>query len=234
MAAQPNDPLIRPVATTVTTKDDREIHLCCGCNQLFYEKLLACSKCLSAHYCSKQCQRTDWQVHKPHCISRHKTDGYIKFRKAIAAHTGTGLFISGRLPSMLSFRDKQGRGGFIVAASDRDDQKARKKKEKERITIDLALFSVQDLLARFYFGDGGCLSWYSESELIAKQQECTKRGSCDGHRTLATRRCVYAWILQQVQNSHKFFELKHCLLFILYNEPVDVSAGMAVLFAAQK
>jgi SET and MYND domain-containing protein len=37
----------------------------CGTNT---ESLTRCAACKSIHYCSKECQRSDWPVHKPKCL----------------------------------------------------------------------------------------------------------------------------------------------------------------------
>mmetsp|Transcript_19321 Transcript_19321/g.47782 ORF Transcript_19321/g.47782 Transcript_19321/m.47782 type:complete len:460 (-) Transcript_19321:385-1764(-) len=53
-------------------------HICstCGLAGETYaveQKLLACSRCHSAYYCSKRCQRADWKNHKPFCKTCSKT-----------------------------------------------------------------------------------------------------------------------------------------------------------------
>ncbi len=46
-------------------------HLCRACSKepAEGEKLMACSRCKSAHYCSKECQKADWKTHKQICIT---------------------------------------------------------------------------------------------------------------------------------------------------------------------
>lgn len=45
-------------------------HRCHGCDQMFERKLMECSRCKSASYCSKECQVAHWKVHKHHCKKR--------------------------------------------------------------------------------------------------------------------------------------------------------------------
>ena len=41
---------------------------CLGCMQYFSkENIFKCTRCMSAKYCSKECQRGDWQSHKAYC-----------------------------------------------------------------------------------------------------------------------------------------------------------------------
>ena len=71
---QPNRP--RPVFDDTTDDDLRELRSsssplksCYGpCGSRYKSSDLSiCSSCNSAHYCSKTCQRADWQKHKVHC-----------------------------------------------------------------------------------------------------------------------------------------------------------------------
>jgi hypothetical protein len=52
-------------------------HLCRACSKEPEEgeKLLACSRCKTAHYCSKECQKSDWKTHKQICIASAVTHG---------------------------------------------------------------------------------------------------------------------------------------------------------------
>jgi hypothetical protein len=46
---------------------------CCACCQkkkgTADVKLLACSRCLKTYYCSSQCQKQDWKLHKKTCAA---------------------------------------------------------------------------------------------------------------------------------------------------------------------
>ncbi|KAF8308706.1 hypothetical protein DL93DRAFT_2158863 [Clavulina sp. PMI_390] len=42
-----------------------------GCNSI-EAPTLQCSRCRSCHYCSKQCQKSDWKFHKNHCAAPKK------------------------------------------------------------------------------------------------------------------------------------------------------------------
>ena len=50
-------------------------------------KLLVCSKCGVQKYCSKECQRTAWSIHKPNClsISEKKTLKQVKKETTVKA-----------------------------------------------------------------------------------------------------------------------------------------------------
>jgi hypothetical protein len=41
---------------------------CCACQEI-KEKMMRCSGCHMAMYCSKECQKKDWSIHKPFCHS---------------------------------------------------------------------------------------------------------------------------------------------------------------------
>lgn len=53
---------------------------CVNCKEKFqYEKLKVCDRCKSYHYCSKECQTKDWNIHKKLCILYTvKYDGFFK------------------------------------------------------------------------------------------------------------------------------------------------------------
>lgn len=40
-------------------------HMCERCGK--QDKLLKCTRCKSAFYCGRECQKVDWVNHKPHC-----------------------------------------------------------------------------------------------------------------------------------------------------------------------
>jgi hypothetical protein len=39
---------------------------CCACH-IPIKKVLICSRCMCAKYCSKECQKSNWKMHKPNC-----------------------------------------------------------------------------------------------------------------------------------------------------------------------
>ncbi|KAJ5090533.1 Zinc finger MYND-type [Penicillium argentinense] len=43
--------------------------LACGFTTSLDKKLLRCSRCRVTWYCSKECQRRDWKLHKPNCVA---------------------------------------------------------------------------------------------------------------------------------------------------------------------
>jgi len=46
---------------------DRSFAMCNHCNKHDLPKLLKCSRCHNAAYCSKECQKLAWKSHKKHC-----------------------------------------------------------------------------------------------------------------------------------------------------------------------
>ena len=42
---------------------------CCTCH-IPIKKVLVCSRCMNAKYCSKECQKSNWKTHKPNCINK--------------------------------------------------------------------------------------------------------------------------------------------------------------------
>jgi hypothetical protein len=56
---------------TVTTHYSGEMLLgrCLGCGGIGKPRLLNCSRCKKAQYCSSECQRKDWKKHKPSCAT---------------------------------------------------------------------------------------------------------------------------------------------------------------------
>ena len=50
-------------------KPQGKLRVCCYCcNHSNHTKL--CSKCRSVYYCSKECQKNHWKVHKKYCVTR--------------------------------------------------------------------------------------------------------------------------------------------------------------------
>ena len=43
--------------------------VCAFCEVRFERRLRACTRCLVTYYCSKECQRAHWNVHKQSCVS---------------------------------------------------------------------------------------------------------------------------------------------------------------------
>lgn len=58
-------------------RDEDEGYSCkkCGKNPEDKSKLLKCSQCSAAYYCSKECQKADWKMHKGFC---NKMKGKLK------------------------------------------------------------------------------------------------------------------------------------------------------------
>lgn len=44
------------------------------CNNCFKKANKICSQCKLVNYCSKECQKNDWKVHKHKCIKRRPID----------------------------------------------------------------------------------------------------------------------------------------------------------------
>ncbi|KAG2150695.1 uncharacterized protein EDB93DRAFT_1141586 [Suillus bovinus] len=51
---------------------------CTQC-QMILEKPLKCAKCKSIWYCSKECQKRDWPIHKTRCREVERSSGALKF-----------------------------------------------------------------------------------------------------------------------------------------------------------
>jgi hypothetical protein len=41
---------------------------CAGCDKLQETKMQLCARCRRARFCSADCQRKHWPVHKPNCV----------------------------------------------------------------------------------------------------------------------------------------------------------------------
>jgi TPR repeat protein len=83
--AQSEDPATR-MATTLgmlgDSADDRNVaRTCCiGCGKT--EQLQVCAKCLTAKFCSRECQRRMWPMHKQACRA------WVEQKAAAAAEAG--------------------------------------------------------------------------------------------------------------------------------------------------
>lgn len=55
------------------------------CNQCASKlKLLICKCCKSAYYCDKECQKSDWNIHRKNCISKKKLyNNVVKFVQSL-------------------------------------------------------------------------------------------------------------------------------------------------------
>ncbi|KAG2150703.1 uncharacterized protein EDB93DRAFT_330431 [Suillus bovinus] len=51
----------------------------CSQCQLALEKPLKCAKCKGVWYCSKECQKKHWPIHKPRCHEVERSSGTFKF-----------------------------------------------------------------------------------------------------------------------------------------------------------
>jgi hypothetical protein len=64
-----NQGLVESLSTACSCLDDtraHQSHTCDTCLQL-QQRIMRCSRCLQARYCSQACQRRDWKHHKRYC-----------------------------------------------------------------------------------------------------------------------------------------------------------------------
>lgn len=66
--------------------------VCVACEKPGYN-LLRCKECLVQWYCSKECQRADWKVHKPYCkqLKRYKENNSVLEPEITEKHQGPTL-----------------------------------------------------------------------------------------------------------------------------------------------
>lgn len=65
----PGNPSLKDVETKIKSEKGFRIRTCNGCRKKTHEKLKMCSRCETTHYCSVECQRSDYSEHKLKCAS---------------------------------------------------------------------------------------------------------------------------------------------------------------------
>ena len=53
---------------------------------------LKCSRCLTIQYCSKECQKQDWKVHKNNCKDNNSNDSIDKLINKAESYTEQGNY----------------------------------------------------------------------------------------------------------------------------------------------
>lgn len=85
-------------------------HQCAGCG-LRRKKLLACARCLTARYCSKECQMAHYRTHKPSCLAAAASGKPAKdtgnARASNATNPRPRLLTSGPSSDRVSWADLQ-------------------------------------------------------------------------------------------------------------------------------
>ena len=66
-------------ADSISPTQDGGYRICQNCGKsdfsaLFQQSLKKCSRCFQAFYCSKECQKADWKIHKKTCVPKTKQD----------------------------------------------------------------------------------------------------------------------------------------------------------------
>mmetsp|Transcript_3568 Transcript_3568/g.8130 ORF Transcript_3568/g.8130 Transcript_3568/m.8130 type:complete len:281 (+) Transcript_3568:720-1562(+) len=67
-------------------KEPRECNHCGKSDQDFQNSYMICSRCKRKFYCSKDCQRADWALHKNTCQPPTKDKPYSKFSAAMVTN----------------------------------------------------------------------------------------------------------------------------------------------------
>jgi ankyrin repeat protein len=84
--------LIEAVAPTppqrIDVMETNIILVCCHCHAAEGGRLLSCSKCYVARYCSGECQRNDWQRHKVDCKELGNWRTFLKKKFLLAVNEG--------------------------------------------------------------------------------------------------------------------------------------------------
>lgn len=67
--------MYKPSEVEAFVRRGRGVKECWGCDKIFEDRLTSrCSRCLEARYCSVDCQREHWRLHKRYCMLRTKQD----------------------------------------------------------------------------------------------------------------------------------------------------------------
>lgn len=66
----PNDLNWRKLYTDAKARVAKRSNVCSACGTTA-EKVQVCGKCMMPQYCSKECQKKDWETHKFQCIKTH-------------------------------------------------------------------------------------------------------------------------------------------------------------------
>jgi hypothetical protein len=65
-------------APAVPARDTRELlrGVCCGCGaEDPHNRMRKCARCRAARYCTPECQRSHWKVHRAECRADSGADG---------------------------------------------------------------------------------------------------------------------------------------------------------------
>jgi hypothetical protein len=89
------DNLFRIAATPsdLIKKNVKTFGVQCTQCQKTLDKLLKCSKCKGVWYCSKECQKKHWSVHKSACHEVERSSGALKFVRVFFANITLMMFL---------------------------------------------------------------------------------------------------------------------------------------------
>ena len=81
--------------TVVKKGKERNVCAKAGCGTLIH-KSKRCVRCYLVHYCSRECQKADWKVHKPKCnaavADKAAQDARAKKRSSLSAYKRASEF----------------------------------------------------------------------------------------------------------------------------------------------